>query len=163
MMSNLAAVLETPMTSRKKRIYLDVCAYCRPYDDQSQLKVRLETDAYYLVLKYVEQGQYELVVSPVHEAEVADIKDHRERVEVQQLLSAWRMKGGYPINEVRTRAEELVQKRFGVADAAHVAFAESTADAFVTCDAGLLSRCRATPSKVAAYGLVEFVAREGLK
>ena len=26
-----------------KRIYLDVCALCRPFDDQHQVRIRLET------------------------------------------------------------------------------------------------------------------------
>ncbi|MCL4321813.1 MAG: hypothetical protein M0016_00195 [Deltaproteobacteria bacterium] len=30
--------------SSKKLIYIDVCALCRPFDDQSLLRIRLETE-----------------------------------------------------------------------------------------------------------------------
>ncbi len=36
-----------------KRIYLDVCALNRPLDDQSQMRIRLETDAVLLILSHV--------------------------------------------------------------------------------------------------------------
>ena len=40
------------------RVYLDNCCYNRPFDDQSQLKVRLETEAKLFVQleRHVGQG-----------------------------------------------------------------------------------------------------------
>jgi len=48
-----------------KRLYLDVCTYCRPFDDQNFLRIRLETDAFYLITQYIKQEKYQAVVSPV--------------------------------------------------------------------------------------------------
>ena len=33
----------------KMRLYLDVCTFCRPFDNQNMMRIRLETDSYYLM------------------------------------------------------------------------------------------------------------------
>jgi hypothetical protein len=52
------------MPESAKRIYLDVCALCRPFDDQAQIRIRLETEAVQLILSYVKSGDLDLVISP---------------------------------------------------------------------------------------------------
>jgi hypothetical protein len=32
------------MTSPERRVYLDVCTLCRPFDDQTHIRIRLETE-----------------------------------------------------------------------------------------------------------------------
>jgi len=64
---------------------------------------------------------------------------------------------------VRERAETLVRCNFGVADAAHVAFAEALADVFISSDKDLLKRCRACRVKIEVYNPLEFVTRENLR
>jgi hypothetical protein len=36
-----------------KTLYLDVCTYCRPFDNQDALRIRLETEAFYLILQHI--------------------------------------------------------------------------------------------------------------
>ena len=67
------------MPSSVKRIYLDVCALCRPFDDQTHMRVRLETEAVQLILSHVRATNLALIVSPVHDAEIAAIPDPAER------------------------------------------------------------------------------------
>ena len=43
-------VLKGNMKKSKKPIYLDVCVLSRPFDDQSFLRIRLETEAVNLML-----------------------------------------------------------------------------------------------------------------
>ena len=76
------------MTESKaqKSIYLDVCTFCRPYDDQSLMRNRLETDALYLILQHVQNGRYAMIVSPVHVQEVDAIEEPHERLEVMMRL-----------------------------------------------------------------------------
>lgn len=38
-----------------KTLYLNVCAHCHPFDDQQNLRSRLETDAIYLILHRIEK------------------------------------------------------------------------------------------------------------
>lgn len=63
----------------------------------------------------------------------------------------------------RARAESLHAKKSGIADAAYVAFAEATADVFISCDDGLVKKCRRENVAVMVVNPVEFVIAENLK
>ena len=43
------------------RLYLDNCCFNRPFDDQSQLTVRLETEAKLFIQEEIKKGTFELV------------------------------------------------------------------------------------------------------
>lgn len=124
-----------------KRIYLDVCALCRPYDDQTYSRIHLETVAIHLILKAIEAGHYTLVRSPVHRAEITAIADEFERVDLLLLLDNMALEPKIDHKAGRRRAEALFQQGFRPADAAHVAFAESAAADFISCDDQLIKRC----------------------
>jgi len=162
-MDNLTRIERFDMGESGKRLYLDVCTLCRPYDDQSLLPIRLETEAYYLITSHINQGRYVAVASFAHFAEVSEIEDVYQRVEIEQILRRCRAARDYSIAAVRKRAEELARGRFGVADAAHVAFAEATADVLITCDKGLIKRCRSYGVTLEVCSPLEFVTREDLK
>ncbi len=57
------------------------------------------------------------------------------------LLNRYGVKCTSETSKTEARAEELYAKGFGVADAAHVAFAEAKADVFVSCDDKLINKC----------------------
>ena len=149
--------------SRKKKIYLDVCTLCRPFDDQNVMRIRLETDAYYLIVQAIQDEAYEMIVSPVHFEEVNAIKELQEKVEIRSFLQAYGVRVVCDLSKVRARAEYLYSIKFGLADAAHVAFAESTSDFFISCDDRLLKKCRRHHVGVAAMNPVECSIREGLR
>ena len=136
---------------------------CRPFDDQSLMRIRLETDAFYLILSGIQSGVYEMIVSPVHHKEIDDIEDSYERTELKALLGKYGKKTSTNPKEVRKRAEELYALKFGVADAAHVAFAEKTSDCFITCDYKLLKKYEKFNFKLSAMNPVEFCLKEDLK
>jgi hypothetical protein len=50
------------------------------------MRIRLETDAYYLLLQALQDARYSLVVSPMHFAEANAISDVEERGEVLAVL-----------------------------------------------------------------------------
>ena len=52
-----------------KRIYLDICTFNRPFDDQNQLKIKLETEAKLHIQQEIIMGTYELVWSYILEYE----------------------------------------------------------------------------------------------
>lgn len=124
-----------------KIIYLDVCALCRPYDDQSFLRIHLETVAVQLILEAVQAGYYALARSPVHRHEIDAIPNLLERIELLTLLEESSFIPSFENERVRTRAENFVNFGIGVADAAHLAFAESTKADFISCDDKLLKKC----------------------
>lgn len=124
-----------------RRVYLDVCALCRPFDDQSQLRIRLEADAVLLILSHLHSKELNLIVSPAHSVESAAIEEI-EREQLQILLKESGTPFTFDSSRARQRAEQFVQQGMGVADAAHLAFAEQADCDFVTCDDKLLKQCK---------------------
>ncbi|MBU4491163.1 MAG: hypothetical protein KKD69_01720 [Euryarchaeota archaeon] len=147
----------------EKPIYLDVCTLSRPFDDQSYLRIRLETEAVNLILSKMKQGKYRLLVSPVHIKEIGAIEDIFERVELQTILE----KFGEPVMvnmaKSRARAEKLVSLSFGVADAAHVTFAEQAGALFISCDDKLIKKCLNHEINVWCGNPVAFCEKEELR
>lgn len=72
------------------KLYLDACCYNRPFDDQSQDRIRLEAEAVIGILEQVEEGRWQTVGSEVLGFEIMRCRDseRRERVRVANPL-AW--------------------------------------------------------------------------
>lgn len=104
-----------------------------------------------------------MIVSPVHFREVAAIEESRERTEITALLHRYGTTPSCDLRSVRQRAEALHARRFGVADAAHVAFAEASADVFMTCDDRLLRQCRRASVRMRAMNPIDFCLVEDLR
>jgi len=121
------------------RIYLDVSCLNRPFDDQRQARIRLEAEAVMIVLEQIESGLWRHVTSRLTVLEVNANADAARRNRVQQMLPMDIMSVS---TAMRHRAEELMIRGLGSADAIHVAAAEQLADVFLTCDDRLLKRCR---------------------
>jgi predicted nucleic acid-binding protein len=148
---------------KKKRLYLDVCTLCRPFDDQNIMRIRLETDAFYLILQSIQNGTYEMIVSPIHLKEIEAIEGTRERLELMVLLNKFGLRPSCDLPRIRKRAEQLYSLKFGVADAAHVAFAEETANILISCDSRMLKKCRKTKVNVLSMSPIEFCVKEDLR
>jgi predicted nucleic acid-binding protein len=146
-----------------KLIYLDVCALCRPFDDQSYLRIRMETEAVNLILSKVKENFYQMVVSPVHIKEIEAIQDEIERIQLLILLNKYGKSIKVDFKKTRKRAEELVELGFGVADAAHVAFAEMVGADFISCDKRLVKKCIRHKIKVWCGNPLSFCEKEDLR
>jgi len=147
----------------KKAIYLDVCVLSRPFDDQSYLRIRLETEAVNLILSKVKSSEYTLVVSPVHWEEIKAISDIFERIDLQERLSTMGEPIKIDLDIARKRADELCELNFGIADAAHVAFAEQGGAEFISCDDSLIKKCLRHNVKIWCGNPVAFCEKEGLQ
>jgi len=130
------------MSQPDERIYLDVCALCRPFDDQSQIRIRLETEAVQLILSYVRSGNLTLITSPVHTIEINAIGNPVERAHLISLLAEIGTRAEVDLGQTRLRAEELANAGLGPADAAHLAFAEAAETSFIACDDRPARQCR---------------------
>lgn len=122
------------------RVYLDVCCLCRFTDDQSQPRIRTESEALERVMAEVRRGTIELVSSEALEDEVRRNPDADRRIETQALLSFAAAK--VIVDEfVAARAAALVAAGYGPYDALHLASAEAVgADVLLTTDDGFLRR-----------------------
>ena len=72
--------------SKNYLIYLDVCCLNRPFDDQTQARIRLESEAILQIMGYCQSGEWEIVNSTVLESEIARISDETKKEQVQQYL-----------------------------------------------------------------------------
>ncbi len=121
------------------KVYLDVCCLNRPFDDQRQPRIRLESEAIALILEQFDAGKWRMVSSEMILLEVAAMPDRERRRRVRALLpgagDTIRLTPG-----IFRRAEVLVQRGLKTADAVHVAAAERQgADVLLTCDDRLCS------------------------
>lgn len=95
--------------------------------------------------------------------EIAAITDTHERIELQMILDNVGMHVTADIKKTRERAVELVMLGFGIADAAHVAFAETSSAQFISCDDRLIKKCRDHNINVWCGNPVFFCDKEGLR
>lgn len=124
------------------RIYLDNCCYNRPFDEQGQLRVRLESEAKLQVQAMMRSGEVEYVWSDILSREVLDNPFPHRRNKIIE----WR-KGAIHVvpmtAEVIADANELSGMGIRAADALHIASAASVdCDFFITTDIRLLHRVR---------------------
>jgi predicted nucleic acid-binding protein len=127
------------------------------------MRIHLETDAFYLILRGIQNKTYEMIVSPIHLKEIEDIENTYEQLDVTILLDKYGIKPQCNLNEIRKRAEQFCLLKFGIADAAHIAFAEATADFFITCDDRLLKKCNESEVSVEVMNPVSFCIKEDLR
>jgi len=132
----------------QKRVYLDVCALCRPFDDQSLVRIRLETIAIELILDHVRQREIEMIVSPAHAVEIEAIVDLEERRQLISLIEQLGTPPRFDLSAARKRAEYLADHGLGVADAAHLAFAEQAQADLITVDDRLIKRSKRVRSAI---------------
>jgi len=146
-----------------KRIYMDACVLCRPFDDPVSLWIRMERDAVLLIEEYVRNGGYRMVVAPVHFVELEATADMVEKLEVLTFLNGYGEKVRWNMPKVRKRADELYQAGFGAVDAIHVAFAEHSSAIFLTCDDRLEKKCGNAGIRVVCTNPLRFCEEEGLR
>lgn len=137
-------------------IYLDMCCFNRPFDDQSQLLVRLQTEAKLHIQKLMLDGQYKLAWSAVLDLENAANPDARRR----QAISQWRLRASVDVDmetSVESLAGEITQKGIKPMDALHVASAIiSGADWMLTTDRALLRKMQTEP-RIRVADPVDFI------
>ncbi|MEC4811812.1 MAG: PIN domain-containing protein [Scytonema sp. PMC 1069.18] len=125
--------------AKKYKIYLDVCCLNRPFDDQTQSRIRLEAEAVLEIISRCRTGEWELLSSTALESEIARTPDLSRREQVQEALAIAQRK--ILVNsEISKRAINLTNYNIKNFDALHIACAEGNADVFLTTDNRLLSK-----------------------
>jgi predicted nucleic acid-binding protein len=119
---------------RMKRIYLDACCLNRPFDDQSQDRIRLEAEAVILILAHIESGEWSWIGSEILLYEIEQTPDQERRARVLLLTKLVKHTILVGDEEVH-RAEELEALGLSGYDALHLACAEAgRADVLLTTD-----------------------------
>ena len=140
------------------KLYIDTSVYNRPFDDQTQPRIWLETLALGLILQLVESGEATLVNSSVLEFENSRNPFPLRREWMERCLS---LATEYQrVDEsLQKRAEELEKHGISAIDALHIATAEfANVDFFIACDDRLLKK--ENLFKVKSVNPVDFVQKE---
>lgn len=117
------------------KIYLDNCCYNRPFDDQSQERVYLESEAILSILKRGELHEFEIIGSPIIRMEMGKIRDEDKKIKVQNIYHI--VHEEFPITEsVKARSAEIMAlSKIQLLDSFHIAASESAnADVLLTTD-----------------------------
>ena len=124
------------------RLYIDLNCFNRPFDDQTQERIRRETEAVYEILQRIVRGEDTLLWSWV----IAYENDKHPILERRDEIALWERRGIQtiaPTPNLQERARQLTQLGISALDAAHLASAESgKAEIMLTCDDVLLRRAR---------------------
>jgi predicted nucleic acid-binding protein len=106
-----------------RRVYFDPSALNRPFDDQGQIRIRLETEAVEHLLRAVDDRTLEWISSDIVLFEVAKCPDEERRGMLQMLCQGAAER--VPLAEdVGRRGRELRAQGLGDLDALHLAAAE---------------------------------------
>jgi predicted nucleic acid-binding protein len=140
------------------RIYLDTSVYKRPFDDQTQARIWLETLALAIVFQLLETTEIELVTSSVvaYENSRDPLPMRRKWGRYCNGLAGEQQK----VDEaIRKRAASLAEFGLAALDALHIAAAEAAdCDYCLTCDDRFLKRAQGH-THVQVCNPVEFVMR----
>lgn len=123
------------------RIYLDMCCYNRPYDDQSQLKEMMEAQSKLYIQMLVRQGHIELTGSYVLDYECDNNPFEMRRNAIEEFLEEHMTHyvGAERTEDLEKKAEEIMNTGVKEMDAYHVASAIlAKCDYFITTDKRLL-------------------------
>jgi predicted nucleic acid-binding protein len=124
------------------RVYLDNCCFNRPFDDQAQLRVRLESEAKLEIQRCIRASAIELAWSYV-----LDYENRANPFEERRyLIGGWRVLATVDVQEtdaVLQEAHKVADCGLRPSDALHVACAEAAqCDYFLTTDDAVIKKMR---------------------
>lgn len=140
------------------RIYLDTNVWGRPFDSQTQERIREETEAFFKILEgaYYKR-KHKIIGSLIVEDEIEQIEENEKKEAVKAMVEL------FVAEKIDDFSESLQReiKALGLKDkdAFHLAFAVDNSDYFITCDDEILDKKRKIEKR---YGIkvvnpVEFV------
>ncbi|MCL2839407.1 MAG: hypothetical protein FWE05_01425 [Defluviitaleaceae bacterium] len=121
-------------------LYLDNCSFNRPFDDQTQLKISLESQAKLFIQYEIQNGRFGLLWSYVLEYE-----NNKNPFELRRdSVISWKEVAIKHIEEsegIIAFGQSLMKRGVRLYDALHVACAYfGGCDCFITVDKGLLNK-----------------------
>ena len=116
-------------------IYLDNCCYNRPFDDQTQERIHLESEAILTVLKMGQMKKVIIAGSEILELEINRMQDENKKQRVLNLYNVADMRILYT-EKIRKRSAEIMSiSQIRTFDSLHIATAEEAdADVLLTTD-----------------------------
>ena len=123
----------------------------------------MESDAVLLIMDAIQKGLYVLKSSPVHFVETGAIQDERERVDIEAFLSLYGQTIICDLRLAREKAENFSKRGIGIADSAHLAFAQVGADVIISCDDKFVKKARNLNLECEVVTPLEFCEKEQIR
>jgi len=124
------------------KLYLDNCCFNRPFDDQSQIRIRLETEAKLKIQEEIRSGTFQLMWSYILDYENNQNPYQERKVRIKKWKE-YAIEDMEESSEVIETAKELNEKGFQKIDSLHIACAIITkCEYFLTTDDKILKLAR---------------------
>ena len=141
------------------RVYLDNCCYNRPYDDQTQLRISLETQAKIYIQDLVKLKKVDLATSYVLWYENSQNPFEIRKISINEFIQ--KNTSEYidvdKAEDIKIRAAEIMKTGVKMKDAYHVACAiYANCDYFLTTDDRLL---KYTTNDILMLNPIDFIRR----
>lgn len=132
------------------KIYLDSCCVSRPYDDQTQDRIKSETAAILKIISRFWNGECESITSKVLQFEINQISNLTKRSFVKALFTSIPQTIFVSVGVSETfRGKQLEALGFKEYDALHIACAEiGKAHIFLTTDDAVIRRANRLRSQL---------------
>ena len=139
------------------KVYLDNCSYNRPFDDQSQMRIHLETQAKLHIQKLIRNGSLSLAISYVSRYENGNSPYSRNKITIEKFFdNATTFVDIDKADIIEWKANEIMKCGVKSKDALHLSCAiEAACDFFITTDDGILKKYKAGEINVCSP--VEFI------
>ena len=139
------------------RIYLDNCCFNRRFEDQTQERIHLESEAILTILKHGQLGEYSIVGSDILKLEIDRMHDDIKKYRVKELYDVVVENISYT-ESIRSRAQEIMaESKIRTFDSLHIAAAEAAAvDVLLTTDDKLEKMASKLQLKVKVMNPVKF-------
>ena len=126
------------------KVYLDNCSYNRPFDDQNQMRIHLETQAKLFIQKLIRDGFLQLAISYISRYENWASPHSKNKITIEKFFeNAVTFVDIDKANIVEENADTIMQSGIKAKDALHIACAiEAMCDYFITTDDGILKKYR---------------------
>lgn len=119
---------------------MDVCCLCRPFDDRTQDRIRIESEAVLTILSRCNED-WTLVRSDAIDFELSSVMDPTKKRDAF-ILASLAKENIETDRKIVERAMELEKLGFKPMDSAHISYAERVADVMFTVDDDVLRVAR---------------------
>ena len=127
---------------KKLKVYLDNCCFNRPYDDQSNITIKIETEAKLDIQNKIKRGVLDLVWSYI-----LDFENYKNPLIERKIeISKWRALSIDIVVEndkILSKMNEIIKFGIKPLDSLHLSCAiYSKCDYFLTVDRGILNKTK---------------------
>lgn len=141
------------------RLYFDVCCYSRLFDDQTQVKIYMESEAVLNIINIAKQSNEDIIGSSALDLEIDQIDNIEKREKIKYFYhQTITEKTDYTQNVLNRVKEISEQTKIKTLDSFHLSFAEnSNVDILLTTDARFEKYCSKMNLKVKVINPIKYL------